>query len=134
MKEGHESVFSQTKVTDLENVGWPGNLFIRHNISSAPRADTDALLHDLRFGARPGQRAKQEQQSSCLGIYPYLCSNMKDSSTKKSLQNIKSCKDVSNNNLKITEETPEVRSDPGSTLFEHQSASINLEQLLWPGL
>ena len=63
---------------------------------------------------------------------------MKDSSTKKLLQNIKSCKDASNNNLKITEETPEVRSDPAWTLFEHQSASINLEQLLchklWPGL
>ena len=40
MKEGHESVFSQTKVKDLENVGWLGNLFIRHNISSAPRADS----------------------------------------------------------------------------------------------
>ena len=76
MKEGHESVFSQTKVTDLENVGWPGNLFIRHNISSATRADTDALLHDLRFGARPEQRAKQEQQSSCLGIYPYLTNSI----------------------------------------------------------
>ena len=66
VKEGHESNLL------FPNRGQRFWLFIRHIISTPPRADTDALLHDLRFGIRPKQRAKQEQWSSCRDLSLFL--------------------------------------------------------------